>query len=173
MSVQELATGFRRLCGCGCNRPVSRTTEWRHKNRVRPESPPSPWRRRIAHFQAESPPIITPDKQRRSRTDKISSSSRSRVDASDHPHLHADTVTTLPTLEDVRRAEKTILRGEYFYFFACNFFYLNPFFLFSSDCCDEAEARSCSRGSSRWLQHGTRSGGTPEKSGEHSSGDVS
>jgi hypothetical protein len=113
MSVLEFGKGHIRLCSCGCNRPVSKSTEWRHKNRrrslrslpVQPESPPPPKRRRIAHFQAESP-IITPGKQKQTR---ISSSSHSRVDDSDHPQffsfpqLHApsfdESDTSLPLLD--------------------------------------------------------------------------
>ena len=87
MSVLELAEGTLRLCSCGCNRRVHRTTEWRHKKRVQPGSPPPPKRRRITHFQAESP-VITSDKQKQARTDNVSSSSHSRVDTSDH-QLHA------------------------------------------------------------------------------------
>ena len=76
------------LCSCGCNHRVSRQTAWHHSKRVQPESSRPLKRRRIAHFQTKSP-IITPDKQRRSCTDNISSSSHSHVDASDHPQLHA------------------------------------------------------------------------------------
>ena len=69
---------------------------------MQPESSRPPKRRRIAHFQTESP-IITPDKQRRSRTDNISFSSHSRVDASDHPQLHAPSLDefnpSLPLLD--------------------------------------------------------------------------
>ena len=101
MSVLELAEGALRLCSCGCNRRVHRTTEWRHKKRVQPESPPPPKRRRIAHFQAESP-VITPDKQNRARTDNIPSSSHSRVDTSDR-QLHAPSFDefnpSLPSLD--------------------------------------------------------------------------
>lgn len=35
-----------RICSCGCNRSVSRTTEWRHVHKGT-EPPPSPKRRRI------------------------------------------------------------------------------------------------------------------------------
>jgi hypothetical protein len=84
MSALDLAEVDLRLCSCGCNRRVHRTTEWRHKNRVQP---PPPKRRRTAHFQAESS-VITFNKQKRTLTDSISSSSHSRVDASDH-QLHA------------------------------------------------------------------------------------
>jgi len=81
---------LRRICRCGCNRSVSQLTAWRHEHRTetRPESPPPPKRRRIAHFQAgQESFIITPDKQKQSRTDNISSTSHSRVDASDHPQF--------------------------------------------------------------------------------------
>jgi hypothetical protein len=91
MSVPESGNHRFCICSCGCNRLVSRTTVWRHQNRrrsllVQPESPPRPRQRRVAHFQAESP-IITHDKQKRSRTNNISSTSHSRVDASDHPRI--------------------------------------------------------------------------------------
>jgi hypothetical protein len=57
---------------------------------VQPESPPAPKRRRIAHFQAgQESFIITLDKQKQSRTDNKPSTSHSRVNASDHPQLHA------------------------------------------------------------------------------------
>ena len=65
-----------RICRCGCNRSVSQSTAWRHEHRIetRPESPPPPKRRRTAHFQVgQESFIITPDKQKRSRTDNISS----------------------------------------------------------------------------------------------------
>jgi hypothetical protein len=69
---------------------------------VQPESSRPPKWRRIAHFQTESP-TITPDKQRQSCTDNISSSSHSRVDASDHPQLHAPSLDefnpSLPLLD--------------------------------------------------------------------------
>ena len=56
---------------------------------MQPESPPPKWRR-TAHFQAgQESFIIPPDKQKQSRTENIPSTSRSRVDASDHPQLHA------------------------------------------------------------------------------------
>jgi len=67
---------LRRICRCGCNRSVSQSTAWRHEHRIetRPESPPPPKRRRTAHFQVgQESFIITPDKQKRSRTDNISS----------------------------------------------------------------------------------------------------
>jgi hypothetical protein len=55
---------------------------------VQPESPPPPKRRRIAHFQAgQESFIVTPDKQKESRAENISSTSHSRVDASDHPQF--------------------------------------------------------------------------------------
>jgi hypothetical protein len=51
-------------------------------------SPPPPKQRRIAHFQAgQESLIITPDKQKQSHTDNISSTSHSRVDAGDHPQF--------------------------------------------------------------------------------------
>lgn len=91
MSVPESGNHRFCICSCGCNRFVSRSTVWRHKNRrrsllVQPESHPRPKQRRIAHFQVESP-IITHDKQRRSRKNNIYSTSHSRVDASDHPRI--------------------------------------------------------------------------------------
>jgi hypothetical protein len=55
---------------------------------MQPESPPPPKRRRIAHFQAgQESFIITPDKQKQSRSDNISSTSHSHVNASDHPQI--------------------------------------------------------------------------------------
>ena len=71
---------------------MDRTTAWRHSKRsphpVRPESPPPPKRRRTTHSQAgQESFVITSDKQKRSRTDNISSTSHSRVDASDHPQF--------------------------------------------------------------------------------------
>jgi hypothetical protein len=54
-----------RICGCGCNRSVSRTTEWRHCHKGT-ESCPSPKRRRIngSHspsFEFDSPsPFLSP-----------------------------------------------------------------------------------------------------------------
>lgn len=89
MSVLELANGDLCLCSCGCNHRVHQSTEWHHKKLAQPKSPPPPppKRRRIAHFQAESP-VITPDKQKRTRADNISSSSHSLVDTSDCYRLY-------------------------------------------------------------------------------------
>src|SRR5713226_1278248 len=67
---------LRRICRCGCNRSVSQSTAWRHEHRIetRPESPPPPKWRRTAHFQVgQESFIITPDKQKQSHTDNISS----------------------------------------------------------------------------------------------------
>jgi hypothetical protein len=98
MSVPEL--GNRRLCSC-CNKVVSRSTAQRHQRDqeiqfslpVQPESPSPSKRRRTTHFQAgQESLVIPPDKQKQSRTDNISSTSRSRADASDHPQLHAPSV---------------------------------------------------------------------------------
>jgi hypothetical protein len=95
MSVPEL--GNLRKCSC-CNSVVSRQTAQRHKKKysslpVQPESPPPPKRRRTTHFQAaQESLIIPPDKQKQSRTDNIPSTSRSRVDAGDHPQLHAPSI---------------------------------------------------------------------------------
>ena len=196
MSVSE--SGSFCICSCGCNRMVSRSTVWRHKNRrrslpVQPESPPRFKQRRIAHLQVKSrvkSPIITHDKQKRSRTNNISSTSHSRVDASDHPRistpqLHApsldefkpsppllrpppasnllqqpgdaveadqdlipaatDTVATLPTLEDVRHAKSTILRGEYFDFVCATYqiFLFSLFILYSSACYVGTQTQGC------------------------------
>jgi hypothetical protein len=61
MSVPESRKNDRRICSCGCNRQVTRTTDWRHRKKerallsplvVRLETPPPPKRRRIAHSQA-------------------------------------------------------------------------------------------------------------------------
>jgi len=87
MSAPEL--GNVRLCSC-CNTVVSRQTAQRHQKRsslpVQPESPPLPKRRRTANFQAGQESFIIPlDKQKQSRTDNIPSTSRSRIDAGDHP----------------------------------------------------------------------------------------
>src|SRR5258707_14448318 len=65
-----------RICRCGCNRSVSQSTAWRHEHRIEthPESPPPPKWRCTAHFQVgQESFIITPDKQKQSRTDNISS----------------------------------------------------------------------------------------------------
>src|SRR5258708_15444998 len=59
---------------CGCNHSVSQATAWRHEHRIEthPESPPPPKQRRTAHFQVgQESFIITPDKQKWSRTDNI------------------------------------------------------------------------------------------------------
>jgi len=81
-----------RICSCGCNRSLCRSTEWRHIKKktltMRHESPPPPKRRRVACSQAgQESFIITPDKQKQSRTDNISSSSHTRADASDRPQI--------------------------------------------------------------------------------------
>jgi hypothetical protein len=98
MSVLASRKDDHHLCSCGCNRLVSRSTEWRYKHRcrslpVQPESPPPPKRCRIALSQAESP-IIAPDKQKWSRTDNISSGSHSCVDASNHPQIFSPQLHT-------------------------------------------------------------------------------
>ncbi len=95
MSVPQSGKHRLRVCSCGCNRPVTRWTERRHKKPtliVQPESPPPPNRRRIAHFQAgQESFIIRPGKQEQSYTENNSSTSHSRADASsssrDHPQL--------------------------------------------------------------------------------------
>ena len=82
-------------CGCGCNRMVSQLTKWHHEKERPPtsivqlESPPSPKRRRITHFQSsQESSIIRSDEQKQSCTDCNSSISHSYINvssASDHP----------------------------------------------------------------------------------------
>ena len=100
-------------CGCGCNRMVSRSTKWCHKKEHPPtfivqlESPPSPKRRCIAHFQlGQESSIIRPNEQKQSRTDCNFSTSHSHINvssASDHSalQLHVSSFnsnTSLPSL---------------------------------------------------------------------------
>src|SRR5713226_686559 len=64
------------ICRCGCNRSVSQSIAWCHKHCIetRPESPPPPKQHHTAHFQVgQESFIITPDKQKQSRIDNISS----------------------------------------------------------------------------------------------------
>ena len=93
---------------------VSRSTKWRHEKERPPtsivqlESPPSPKRCRIAHFQSgQESSIIRPDEQKQSRTDCNSSTSHSRINvdfASDHPAPQLrvpsfNSNTSLPSLD--------------------------------------------------------------------------
>src|SRR5260221_872853 len=67
---------LRRICRCGCNHSVSQSMAWCHEHCIEthPESPPPPKRHRTAHFQVgQESFIITPDKQKWSHTDNISS----------------------------------------------------------------------------------------------------
>jgi hypothetical protein len=101
MSVPELGENPD-LCSCGCNRPLSRWTLWRHRNQpliVQPESLPPPKRRRVAHFQAGQE-LIRPGKQKQSRTDNNSSTSHSDAvfSSSDHPQLHIPSFEFNPSL---------------------------------------------------------------------------
>ena len=110
MSMPESRKDFR-LCGCGCNRLVSRWTKRLHEKKpptrsrliVQLESPPPPKRRRIAHFQAgQESSIVRPSKQKQSRTGNNSSTSDSRADASSssrgNPQLHASSFEFDPSL---------------------------------------------------------------------------
>src|SRR5216684_1247303 len=64
------------ICRCGCNHSVSQSMAWHHKHCIEthPESPPPPKRHCTTHFQVgQESFIITPNKQKWSRTDNISS----------------------------------------------------------------------------------------------------
>jgi len=121
MSVRVPGKHRLRVCSCGCNRPVTRWTERRHKNSpliVQPESPPPPKRRRVAHVQADQEfSIITPGKQKQSRTDNNSPASHSRADASssssDQSQLRAPSFEFNPSLPllDLPGAARTEVSG--------------------------------------------------------------
>jgi hypothetical protein len=95
-----------RKCSCGCNRLVSRTTEWRHGHngtappslRVQHESPLPPKRRRIAHSQVgQEPFIIRSGKQKQSHADN---GSHSRADANSSSHAPSfEFNSSLPLLD--------------------------------------------------------------------------
>ena len=97
----------RRVCGCGCNRQVTRWTELRHKKRPlreHPESPSPPKRHHTAQSQAgQESSIIRPGKQKQPRADKNFSVSHSRADTSSsssgHPPSPVPSFEFNPSLE--------------------------------------------------------------------------